>query len=242
MPYPIFPAADARRYMVTKRGNAEANIDLRTSERDLGENEDWESIIADLREALDGHKRAITDPTKGGAKFEAAAAKDVHRILPRNHPALSDPEFWMWLAIVHFIDVIEWRYGNPEAGCKLDNYGIGSRMENFLYRLWLRADIAYDTDASDPYRLCAVGDIDFWRSHLFRQRYTNARPFARAFLRFQFPDAGAGKSKLSIKNIRRLATQLRRALTNIVVEMMDEVNAMRFIEFQWEQLESSETN
>jgi hypothetical protein len=161
--------------------------------------------------------------------------------MPRHHPGYSDSGFWTWLAATHFGDLIEWRYGNKEDGSDLKNYGIGAPIENFLYRLWLRAEIAYDDRASDPYHLVGLGDVDFWRSHVFRQSYSCARQFARALVKFQFPGGPEEKARLKIKQIRELAKRLSAARTNLLVEIMDPDRAFRFIEGEWSKLAEAES-
>src|SRR6185312_5879467 len=109
-----------------------------------------------------------------------------------------DADFWLWLSIAHFGEIVEWRYGNPEHGTTIANYGIGTRSENLLYRLWLRADLVLDEQSKDKYHLCRRGQIDFYRSHLFRQGYANVKNFARALLRFQYPHSDAAAPNLKI--------------------------------------------
>jgi hypothetical protein len=148
---------------------------------------------------------------------------------------LSDPDFWTWLATVHFRDVVEWRYNNPEKGCDLGNYGIGSRAENLIYRFWLRGELGYDKNTADPYELTRRGDIDFWRSHVFRRRFASARSFVRAWLKFQFPFDGS-VSKLTIGQIRELVKRVNRVKTNLVLELLDEGEATSLINDEWAQL------
>jgi hypothetical protein len=85
----------------------------------------------------------------------------------------------------------------------------------------------------DPYHLARLGDIDFWRSHVLRQGYSNGRQFARALAQFQFP---GGKPHLSIDDIRELAKRLRAARTNLIVEIMDRDRATQFILGEWSKL------
>jgi len=164
------------------------------------------------------------------------AVIEVHKAIPKNHPAISDPGFWTWLAVTHFVELIEWRYGDKPEGSNLKNYGVGAPIENFLYRSWLRTEIAYDRRAADPYHLVGLGDVDFWRSHVFRQSYSCARQFARALIRFQFPGGPEGRSRLQIAQIRELAKRLSAARTNLLVEIMEPERATRFIEGEWEKL------
>jgi hypothetical protein len=204
---------------------------------DEGEEEDWDSLLADLMAKLS--KFVSGDPVKKrsdsrGAEFEIKAGPVIHAHLP-SHEALADPEFWTWLAVMHGAPIINWRYENdPNA----QNFGIGSPGENLFFRMWLRAEVAYTASLSDPYELARVGDIDFWRSHIFRQSYADARSFARALLDFQFPQKAGRKPRLSIAEIRDLAKHLKRARTNLLFEVMDIKRATDFIETEWARLAS----
>jgi hypothetical protein len=200
-----------------------------------GEEEAWDAIATDIVAALEKLmiQFGTQDEVKGSA-FEAAAGPIIHELLPE-HPALAEPEFWAWLTLMHCQSIVDWRYPGKR---NLRNFGIGGAGENLLYRLWLRAEIAYRQDAKDAYELARFGDIDFWRSHIFRQGYGEVRHFARALVEFQFPADKGHKSRLKISEIRALAKQLKRARTNLMFEVMSESRAAQFIEGVWEQLAS----
>lgn len=239
MSFPTISAADARRYLSALR-NGEEPQDPPARVQSLGPEMEWDEIADIIKEALAPLRASAgNDISRGrgaGRRFEASAAVEVHRAMPPHHPAVGDPSFWTWFAIAHFGDLIEWRYGKPE-GSDLKNYGVGGGgVENLLYRLWLRAEIAYDRSAEDPYHLAPLGDVDFWRSHVFRQSYSYARRFARALLRFQFPGGPDDQARLRIKEIRELAKRLSAARTNLIVEIMDQDRATQFIEGEWSKL------
>ena len=120
----------------------------------------------------------------------------VHRSVP-SHPALADPEFWTWLAISHGLEIIEWRYGKQPD---LKNFGVGGLRAriSFIPSLAPGGGRLRFSDKADAYELRRFGDIDFWRSHIFRQGYANVRTFARALLEFQFPAAHGRKPYLKI--------------------------------------------
>ena len=239
MSFPIVSAADARRYLLALRTEGESPPELFVRYQSLGPEVHWDGIADKIRDALAPLRAGAGDISRGrgaGRHFEAQAAVVVHKAMPSNHPALSDRNFWTWLAVKQFGDLIEWRYGDKSNGSDLNNYGIGAAGENFLYRLWLRAEIAYDRHAADPYHLVGLGDVDFWRSHVFRQSYSCARQFARALLRFQFPGGPDDRSRLQVVQIRELAKRLSAARTNLLVEIMDPERATRFIEGEWAKL------
>lgn len=233
MPYPILSKAEARHYLIVEEG-ADGPLLPTARQADDGPDLDWDTLGAEIAAALlslaDQHTTA-----KGkvdGGDFEAAASEEVHKRLPV-HPALADPEFWIWLALTHCEDVVERRYGGSQNA---KNFGVGGAGENLLYRLWLRAEIAYDATAKDHYVLSRFGDIDFWRSHIFRQGYGDVRRFARALLEFQFPAKSKRKPRLKIIEIRALAKHLKRARSNLMFEVMTEARAVEFIESEWNRL------
>lgn len=238
MPYPILGKTEARLYLqaVESASSEECTPELpdaRTS--DHGSDEDWDAIATDVRAELGkliSQWSGEEGEVKGGA-FEAAAGPVIHARLPHEHPGLADPEFWVWLTLTHGMNVVDWRYPGKR---NLKNFGVGGAGENFLYRLWLRAEIAYLPGAKDEYELSRVGDIDFWRSHIFRQGYGEVRPFARALVEFQFPKKKGRKARLKIDDIRALAKRLKRARSNLMYEIMSESRAARFIESEWERL------
>lgn len=232
MRYPTLSAADAGVYLTAKRNGAPIDSDALVNFKGSGSEFDG-SFVEELRSELaelqtkcpNAGRKAHAD----GNRFEGAAARAVHRHLPPDAEILSDPEFWIWLAVVCFPDVVEWRYGNVEGGTKWANYGIGSRIENFLYRLWLRAELVLDEHHEDRYHLVEAGQIDFYRSHLVRKSYANARPFARAFLRFQYPNDDASP-RLKLLQIRDLAKRIGRLRTNLFLEILPEEECRAVIE------------
>lgn len=240
MAYPFFSKAEARIYLTsllnptTEDEQQPALPDVHFSPE--GPDCDWDAIAEDTRNALGQMVSALGETgKKAGSEFEIAAAPILHEALPE-HPALADPEFWIWMAVAHGREIIRWRYG--EDAKNLRNFGIGGAGENLFYRIWLRGEIAYNEDAEDRYRLVRSGDIDFWRSHIFRQGYGDARPFARALIEFQFPASRGGKPRLTISQIRDLAKHFKRARSNLMFEVMSESRATQFIEAEWDRLAS----
>jgi hypothetical protein len=231
MSYPTVSRADARSYLQKKRDEPAGEQDLNICMRDEGADLDWEEaasqLIAELTKLQSPGPVKKGDPR--GNQFEKSASTIVHERLPQ-HPALTDPEFWTWLAVVHGQEIVDWRYGSAGS---LANFGAGPAGENFFFRLWLRADIGFDAAAEDSYGLAKLGDIDFWRSHVFRQGYGEVRAFTRALLDFQFPAAEGHKARLSHDDIRDLVKRLKRARTNLMFELMTEARARDYIESEW---------
>jgi hypothetical protein len=233
MRYSVLTSSDASIYLQAKRsGNP---IDLDRLSKTRGEGTDLSTeFVNDLIPALAELRRKYPDASKKGAAsanlFEAEAAKVIHERIVAPPEILADPDFWLWVAVRHFGDTIEWRYGSPAAGTHLSNYGIGSRSENLMFRLWLRAELVLDERASDRYHLCRRGQIDFYRSHLFRQGYANVRNFARALLRFQYPNDDVTSPYLKVDQIRELVKRLRRLRANLFLEILEEEECREVID------------
>lgn len=233
MRYPILTTTDASIYFINKRAGNPVELDRLVKTRGDGPELPQEfvnELIADLAGIRTRFPEGLK-AAKNANAFEAMAARAIHHRVDVSVEILADPDFWLWLAVVHFSDIVEWRYGDPANGTGAANYGVGARSENLLYRLWLRAELVLDEQADDPYHLCDRGQIDFYRSHLFRQGYANARNFARALLRFQYPDArDATQPFLKIDQIRELVKRLRRARSNLFMEILDEVECRKVIQ------------
>lgn len=231
MSYPVVSRADARGFLQGLRDDPPAAQEPNICFRDEGDDLDWEEIASQLIAALSTLQSpgAIKKGDARGNQFEKAGSPIVHKGLPQ-HSALSDPEFWTWLAVAHGREIVDWRYGPTGS---LANFGAGPAGENFFFRLWLRADIGFNPTAQDTYALAKLGDIDFWRSHVFRQGYGEVRTFTRALLNFQFPAADGHKPRLSHEDIRDLVKRLKRARTNLLFELMSEPRAQDYIESEW---------
>lgn len=230
MKYQVLGSAEARRCVIAKRVGTQEVPEPRSEWK--GEGEEFStSFVGPLRDELKklqiryGEKRSDKD----NSGFEGDAAVLVHTHVPAEPLVLSDFEFWTWLAVIHFPQLVEWRYG-AQAGADLKNYGIGARSENFLYRLWLRADLSLDDTASHRYHLTRKGQVDFWRSHLFRQGYASVPAMARALIRFQYPDELNGNPRLKIAGIRALAPRMKRLRANLMYEFLDEAACLRLLE------------
>ena len=232
MRFPVLSAADASAYLFSKRSGSEADLDHLVKLRGEGK-ELSQDFVEGLREELAVIRAEFPEGLKNqkdGNRFEALAARAVHEGVPNHPEVVGDPDFWIWLAVVQFRDIVEWRYGNPPEGTGLANYGIGARVENLLYRSWLRAELLLDEDARDRYHLSEAGQIDFYRSHLFRQGYANARNFARALLRFQYPHKDRAAPNLKVGQIRELVKRLRRLRANLFLEILEEGECRKVIE------------
>lgn len=234
MRYPTLSGSDANLHLATKRAGGEPEIDSSIKQRGSGDELNL-GFVSKLRRELAALRQewsAGLQNDRDRTSFEGRAARMVHRLVPACSEAISDPEFWIWLAIVHFPDLVEWRYGNPEGGTKPANFGIGLRLENLLFRLWLRAEIVHDHEAEDPYHLSDAGQIDFYRSHLFRQGFANARALAKALIKYQYPHDDIAEPRLKVAQIREVVKRIRRLKTNLLFEVLPEVDCRALIEME----------
>jgi hypothetical protein len=231
--YPVMTTSDATAYLNSKRAGSPLELDRFVKSR--GDGDDFDvtfvgELLADLASLKAKYGADGMKSQKSSNLFEFEAARAIHQRVKVPAEVLADADFWLWLAVAHVGDIVEWRYGNPEKGTGLPNYGIGARSENLMYRLWLRADLVLDDQSDDRYHLCQRGQIDFYRSHLFRQGYANARNFSRALLRFQYPHVDTTAPRLKVEQIRELVKRLRRLRANLFLEILDETECRSVIE------------
>lgn len=262
MPYPIVTDAAARLWWKAWKESDKVDEPPPSPEPDTsveGGDHDWSGVVARLMDDLNALYQAGDKPReakrggrRGGKRskdagvpmtsdrFEATACIMVHKALPRD-AALADPEFWIWMATSPGLSLIRRRYppsGKAQIPDRL-NFTSGSARETFFYRLWVRAELAHDPALADPYELARYGDVDFWRSHVFRQMSTETGPMLAAFIRFQHPKGPDGEKRLSQHEIRDLVKYMRRAAANMLVETLDEQQAARFVEEQWQKVHST---
>ena len=221
--YYVMAGEDALRYLKARDGGDDPQLDDFQRVTGVGELMSLAPLAkldAELRKLKRKFPTKLRERDKEGGRFEQQACVIVHQCLASVDPnVLGDLEFWTWMAVAKFAKIVEWRFGAAGRHAKLENYGIGKRMENLLFRLWLRAELGKDKKTRDPYLLAKTGDQDLWRSHILRQGYANARVITKALLRLQAGQLRA--KKLAIEGIRELAKRLRRLRANIVFEFLD---------------------
>jgi hypothetical protein len=186
-----------------------------------------EDCIKDLVSQLEKLKNKLA-----GEKFEAAATELVHKTLLFDQQAFSDPGFWRWMTISYFYNLTIWRHpSSPKedgtSNFNVKNFGIGATTENFLYRIWVRADVAKDDKLDDPYFLAKKEGYDIFMSFIVRRKFANVSNVAKAFLSFCFDtDSERSSKKLNIDGktqtlYRFLGKSIQRLGANIFFECMD---------------------
>lgn len=208
-----------------------------------GSGDDVEPAVTRLAQVLNGIKakypRRLGRRDPAGGQFEAEACSEVHRALRFDPQTLGDYEWWTWLAVFHFRELVDWRHGGETGRAAPANFGIGNGSENLLYRMWLRADSGYDPTRSDPYELARRGDQDFWRSHVFRTAYGRCRSLVRSLILYQFPDGSSREPTLRTIEIRELAKRLRRLHANIFYEYLDTDSAYKLVSAEAERVKEA---
>ena len=198
-----------------------------------GSGEDVEPRLVELARKLDeirsNYPPVLKQRDPRGGAFEAEACVEVHRRLPFDPAMLADHDWWTWLAVFYFRELVDWRHGFEKRTAAPANFGIGARNENLLYRMWLRADIGYDPDRRDPYELARRGDQDFWRSHVLRQGYGRCRELVKALVIYQFSNSAQHGPTLRTDELRELAKRLRRIQANVMFECLDRDAALELV-------------
>ena len=132
--------------------------------------------------------------------------------------------------------VIEARHGNLDKGiyAHLGNYGIGTNIRNRLRILWLRANMLYDANAPDPYRLAKrFLHSDFIESGIIRHRYGWCRNLARVLVRFQYRHPKSKEVYLlstGSRSIRELYKRLRHLHSVYAFEFMSDQELWALLE------------
>ena len=79
-----------------------------------------EKIGSELRRLKKDYPAKLRERDQEGGRFEQQACAIVHRTLANCDPtALADHEFWIWLAVVQYADIVEWRFGTTGRHAKL---------------------------------------------------------------------------------------------------------------------------
>ncbi len=229
MLYPTMTGSQASAALAKLRADPEADItDDTTTSGDGDEAVDLSFVPVLAKRLMELAREFGDDPSdQTGNRFEAQACEVVHRGMPGlPGMVLADPGFWRWLAVKHFRDLVEWRHGGRRPdGAHPNNFGIGATKRNLLYRMYFRAEISYDENAEEPYRLSRISDKDLWESHLLAVRAGNIRPFVRAFLRYLYPDP-EGKRAVDLDTLRVLATRINRLRANRFFELVADEDAL----------------
>jgi len=224
---------DAKRLLEARIAGQTVSVTEATYESGLGRPLE-ENAISTAVEALKALRHAYPNQPNvaQAASYDATACQALHESLHLDPVAAGNPDFWIWLAVERFAEVVEWRYGRNDEPANLRNYGIGGRWENLLARLWFRAELAYESGAADPYGLARRGSIDFWQSGIIRVRYGSCRPLTRAFVRLQYPDTNPEAPTfhpMDQRGVRLLYKRIKRLQATVALEYFDDEGALNLL-------------
>lgn len=105
MRYPILERSKAQQLIDLRRANEVTDADLYVDYR--GEGSDFDdSFIQPLKQQIDDVRinfpSVLGSKDPEGGRFEAEASAIVHKCIPSTlGTALTDPDFWRYLAVVH---------------------------------------------------------------------------------------------------------------------------------------------
>jgi hypothetical protein len=195
---------------------------------------DLNACVREIESLLNAYPDMLSEGA--AAKMEGEIGVVLHRHLEEG-PATLDQDFWRWTALNPLCFAVLRRHQEHHSQMpKPSNFGLGSPVENFPYRAWLRATIGVQNNApaGDRYSLALRGDQDFWRSHLLRQRYSFAPVLAHELIRFQFPGDGGTptlKAGTHPDGIRELAKRLRRFQANCALSLLSAQECRELLDY-----------
>jgi hypothetical protein len=230
MSYPIIDKTSAEILLKAHREGGIYDAPRYAKIKGIGENDidgiDFSKLHIELKKIFVGPR------PKGVAQdayFEMMGCSLVHKTLSDiSTLTATDPGFWMWVTfascgnkLVEFVDA---RMKKGEQLPAEDNFGITTRANVFegLYaRLWWRGFRFLDDKAPNPYDLAERGDVDFWRSHIIRQKYSYSDSMSKAFIRFIFPEHKQTSSN-NILLMRKIASKLKARHASCAYESLTE--------------------
>lgn len=119
--------------------------------------------------------------------IDAEASVALHkalRELPRD--IAMSKGFWRYLS-VYLSNIILLRYAYQDVKEDFDKRHFGEEIFNSLLpRLWFRAELSIDEQATDPYWLTIKGVSDFWSSFVLRRVYAQSKPLVRSLVKYFF--------------------------------------------------------
>lgn len=223
MAYPILTRSAANSAYLALLNSEEPNWVELEAMRGSGTPKDYYELKWDVDELMKEFPGSLSEGK--AAQYEGLVGVLLHENIS-DAEATSDPDFWRYIALRPLLDATLFRHSTKEPGFpSKPNFGIGSLLENFAFRAWMRAEIGYDPEAvpGQRYVLALRGDQDLWRSHLIRVRYSFHRAMAHALIEFQYPtDDSSGLLKKGDKKdgIRMLAKRLQRSQANTAYSLL----------------------
>ena len=215
----------------------------------LGEQVDLESLVYEIDEDIDlsnsierlqvelkalqkKYPKSATNSSQANA-FDREACVCIHRALPLPDTLSGNKDFWVWITISYFFDIVWWRHVGSDGTIDRSNFGTGNKFDGMICRLWFRAAVVLG-EGDDPYYLARKGPHrDIWDSGLIRKRYGSCRSLAKALVRFQYPFEGSDVARLdphTNDGIRGLYRDIMALQATVEFEFLDEGEAYALLE------------
>ena len=96
-------------------------------------------------------------------------------------------------------------------------------------RAWYRAELSWDPNLDDPYSLTRYGGSDFWATNI-RHRYSSARNFMRALIRFQFVGWDPIYGRLNTPRVRELYKRIQLIHATVTLELLTDPECDELLE------------
>ena len=192
-----------------------------------------------IEELLDCEETRDFDPDQ----IEGKAACVLFRAITdadADPAALDDPGFWRYVCLAHIWNFAAWRQpaafagkrateGVSETPASLKSYVDGNRPHECVpMRMYLRVRALGGLEYADLAWAVREG-TDFWRSHILRVKVGEHPPIVRAMVRRQAND----DTRLLTDDLRELAKDLNRTLTNVVPALLNEDAAEDLVGELW---------
>lgn len=254
--YPTLSLSAARR-LVKALENQEAVVNLSEFIVIKGSGDSNEVLLKSLKKVIEKESTNL----RAGA-LDAKLSPVVHRYLSASEPQiLQDRDFWRYLSCYEFHDLVATRFPketkkeknakDKEVPSNWENYGakVEDIKNSYLYRLFLAADLTYDSGAKNPYHLVeTVTDVDIYRSHIIRVKSGDNPEYSKALLSwfanreswYKKNDKSLNISNLFRKynknphreHLRDIAKRTLRLRSNIVHEFLSKQDLEKLIDVE----------
>ncbi len=150
-----------------------------------------EAVLGKLGKKIQKLARKLPPTRAGHERFDHEVAVLLHKELALSPVAASEPGFWTYFALRYAQEGLRFRWNRDIAHITPSRYA--GKWKDTYRRLWLRATLAHDPDAVDPYHLVKKGGEDFW-VQIIERSFSRCSPLVRAIVS-QFTQPGMGDSK-----------------------------------------------
>ena len=224
--YPILTRANSKKAYDALKANQDASLQSFVSSKDNPNSFDEDQIDEALIE-LESLKSSNLGKNN---EFDATASIVLDQKLEL-HPQISgDREFWLWLSIIKFRAIINWRFGSTEdqlaAG---NNFGVGDFNRNYPWYLWTRVKVS-KLEGDDPYRLTKTADIDYWKSHICAVAIGSSEFMPKEMTRWYvaLPSSFTGVQKIDL--VRALAREMNKLQATMAFECLSNDDIAKIVD------------